>query len=178
MREKGKPRKKDKAYGRERDKELGQSGGICGRNAVVETRSVSVTSRRLRCRLAPTGCYRQPRSSQPAEYPLQFSLKRDYACPLLPLHIVFPCFITCHFFLLLSCPQRRVSFHSSSFPLFWPSHASFATTLLLPPVSHPLYKFALLPTPFSIPTVITPLRFSLSFLTPLNGVSPRSRVLK
>jgi hypothetical protein len=44
---------------------------------------------------------------------------------------------------------RGVSLPPSSFPLFWPSHTSSVTTLLLPLVSHPPYKYCpFFPTPF------------------------------
>lgn len=95
-----------------------QSGRILERNAVVETRSVSVTPRRLRCRLSTTGCYRPPRSSHHARISSSI-FTEDYACLLPPLHI------TLHLLRSFShpCPPRRVLFPFSLFRLFWLSHA-------------------------------------------------------
>ena len=83
----------------------GQSGRIYERNAVVETRSVSVTSRRLRCRLATTGCYRPPCSSQRANQ-LVLILTKDYACLPPPLHIVPLPFTASLFFSAIILPSQ------------------------------------------------------------------------
>jgi len=111
----------------------GQSGRICERNAVVETRSVLVTSRRLRCRLATTGCHRPPCSFQPADSPVLI-LTKDYACLLPPLHLVPLRFtrssLSLSFFSIILPPQACPLLFSLSRP-FWPSHASSVATLSL-----------------------------------------------
>ena len=105
-----------------------QSGRIYERNAVVETRSVSVTSRRLRCRLATTGCYRPPCSSQRADY-LVLILTKDYACLLPPLHIVPLRFTASLFFFAIILPSQACPLLFSLYRPFWSSHASSVTTL-------------------------------------------------
>ena len=97
---------------------LDQSGRICERNAVVETRSVSVTSRRLRCRLATTGCYRPSRSSQLAGYTPQFS-QNYYACLLPPPHIISSYFIVSRFFAII-LPSEACLFLLRLFRSFGP----------------------------------------------------------
>ena len=88
-----------------------QSGRILERNAVVETRSVSVRPRRLRCRPSTTGCYRPPRSSHHAEISSSI-FTEDYACLLPPLHITPPCFT---FRALFSHPPALRGVFSSPF---------------------------------------------------------------
>lgn len=137
-----------------------QSGRILERNAVVETRSVSVTPRRLRCRPSTTGCYRPPRSSHHARISSSI-FTEDYACLLPPLHITPPLL---HLLRSFSHPALRGVF-SSPFRFF----VSFGcltlslSTLSLPSVSHPPYKCFTLSHPLPNSTVT---RSSLPLLLP------------
>jgi hypothetical protein len=98
------------------------------RNAVVETRSVSVTPRRLRCRPSTTGCYRPPRSSLHARISSSI-FTNDYACLLPLLHITRPSFVVSRTFPIV-LPSEACSIPLFRFyRLFRPSHASSFTTL-------------------------------------------------
>jgi hypothetical protein len=161
----------------------GQSGRIYERNAVVETRSVSVTSRRLRCRLATIGCYRPPCSSQRADY-RALILTKDYACLLPPLHIVPLRFTTSLFFSPSSCPHRRVRSAFRFIDLLALSRFS-SRHALTPPVSHPLlYKYYTFLTPsllqksLSLPCPPPQPLLSLSNSSHNGLISPRGCLFK
>jgi hypothetical protein len=129
-----------------------QSGRILERNAVVETRSVSVTPRDASDAVLP-----QPVATVrpvPLTTPnilLNFHRRLCLSPPsssynsslASPFALFFPS----------SCPPRRVLFPFSLFPLFWPSHASSLSTLSLPSVSHPPYKCFTLSHPLPNSTV-------------------------
>jgi len=169
----------------------GKGKGLCGGGqtsqgkstkgtpSVVETRSVLVTPRRLRCRPSTTGCYRPPRSSRPAGNSSSICTK-DYACLLPPLHITRPGFIVSRLF--SHHPALRGVF---CFPLFAFSTLSalsrfFSHHASLPPVSHPPYKcFTLSYTLPNSTATVPPLPVLFPCLTTPHGfVSPRGRVFK